>query len=91
MDELDAYAIATDIYNVFRTHKINIQSDNPYERLNAIDLARCVIEYDTDIEGRVSREDCTWQCRNFDESSGKEWWDGYICPGCGYIRGMNKK
>jgi hypothetical protein len=42
-------------------------------------------------ENKPPRNECKWGCAELDENKHDGWYDGYMCPTCGYVRGMYKQ
>lgn len=78
----DAWLLSNEIYRAIIKNGVEI--DEWFPR-----FIRYVIEYHQNNK-KIDREKCIWGCAELDENNPDGWYDGFICPTCGYVRGMDK-
>jgi len=76
---IDKWKLANEIYRAMNIQLMEVDEYLPH-------FIEPIITYHMD-ENKVLREDCIWGCANLDEDSPIGWYDGFMCPTCGYVRG----
>jgi len=78
---INKWILANEIHRAMKTQNIEVDEYLPH-------FIEPIITYHID-ENKKSREECGW-CADLDETKPDNWYDGFMCPTCGYVRGMNK-
>jgi len=75
--------LAVEIWNAVRFQHVH-ENDKyfPY-------FVELVISYHNEFRDKFPREKCG--CFTADENNPDGWYDGMLCPRCGYVRGMDGK
>ena len=80
---INKWMLATEIHRAMKTQ--HIETDDEY----LAHFIEDIISYHMN-EDKIPRSECGWGCVELDENKPDGWYDGFMCPTCGYVRGMNK-
>jgi hypothetical protein len=83
-ETIDKWRLANEIYRAMKVQRDIKIYDEYLPR-----FIEHVISYHMQ-ENKIPRKDCIWGCAELDENDPVGWYDGMLCPTCGYVRGMNK-
>lgn len=79
-ETIDKWKLANEIYRVMEVQRREVDEYLPH-------LIEYVISYHMQ-KNKAVRKECIWGCTELDENSPDGWYDGMLCPTCGYVRGM---